>query len=252
MNLISELFDSLVSVLFPATCVVCQNPVESLGCGVVCRPCWQRVARLDGILCDRCGYAFASRNLPAGKVLCAACRRGYFHFDFARSCARLEDPLQAIIHQFKYGSHTSLARPLARLLHALWVQVYQDRVPDMIVPVPLHRARQRERGFNQAWLLARHLSRWTRVPLMDRVLVRFRSTPAQAGLSRKQRRRNIQGAFRVADRSAIRDRAVLLVDDVFTTGATLNECARMLRKQGADRVDVLTIARVVAWSIPPM
>ena len=87
---------------------------------------------------------------------------------------------------------------------------------------------------------------------MDRVLVRHRSTAAQAGLSRKQRRRNIQGAFRVADRAAIRGRALLLVDDVFTTGATLNECARILRKQGAHRVDVVTIARVVAWSIQPV
>ena len=246
------LFDSLVSVLFPATCVVCQCPVEALGCGVVCRPCWQRVGQLDGFLCDLCGYAFASRNLPAGTMLCAACRRGFFSFDFARSYGRLEDPLQEIIHQFKYGSHPSLARPLARLLHALWVQDCRDLAPDMILPVPLHKARQRERGFNQAWLLARHLSRWTQVPLLDRVLVRHRSTTAQAGLSRKQRRRNIQGAFRVADRAAIRGRAVLLVDDVFTTGATLNECARILRKQGAHRVDVVTIARVVAWSIQPV
>lgn len=230
--------------------MVCQNSVETLGCGVVCRPCWQRIARLDGILCDLCGYAFASRNLPPQKVLCAACRRGYFHFDFARSYGRLEDPLQTIIHQFKYGSHPSLARPLARLIHTLWVQGYRDRIPDMIVPVPLHKARQRKRGFNQAWLLARHLSRWTQVPLADRVLVRHRSTAVQAGLSRGQRRRNIRGAFRVADREAVRKRAVLLVDDVFTTGATLNECARMLGKQGAHRVDVLTIARVAAWSVP--
>ena len=204
---------------------------------------------MDGILCDQCGCAFASRNLPVEKALCAACRRGYFHFDFARSYGRLEDPLQAIIHQFKYGSHSSLARPLARLIHTLWVQDYQGRAPDMIVPVPLYKARQRERGFNQALLLARHLSRWTQVPLMDRVLVRHRPTAVQAGLSRGQRRRNIQGAFRVVDRAAIRKRAVLLVDDVFTTGATLNECARMLRKQGAHRVDVLTVARVVAWSV---
>lgn len=229
--------------------MVCQSFVETLGCGVVCRPCWQRIARLDGILCDLCGYSFASRNLPAEEVLCAACRRGDFHFDFARSYGRLEDPLQSIIHQFKYGSHPSLARPLARLIHALWVQSFQDRAPDMIVPVPLHKARQRERGFNQAWLLARHLSRWTQVPLMDRVLVRFRSTAVQAGLSRGQRRRNIRGAFKVPDRAAVRKRAVLLVDDVFTTGATLNECARMLRKQGAHRVDVVTVARVVAWSV---
>ena len=250
MNPVSKLVDSLVSVLFPATCVVCQSPVETLGCGVVCRSCWQRVTRLDGILCDLCGYAFASRNLPDERVLCAACRRGYFHFDFARSYGRLEDPLQSIIHQFKYGSHPSLARPLARLLQALWAQGCRDRAPDLIVPVPLHKARRRERGFNQARLLARHLSRWTQVPLMERVLVRVRPTDAQAGLSRKQRRRNVQGAFRVVDRAAVRERAVLLVDDVFTTGATLNECARMLRKQGAHRVDVLTLARVVAWSIP--
>ena len=230
--------------------MVCQNAVETLGCGVVCRPCWQHVARLDGILCDLCGYAFASGNLPAEQALCAACRRGDFHFDFARSYGGLEDPLQAIIHQFKYGSHPSLARPLARLIHTLWVQGCRDRAPDMIVPVPLHKTRRKERGFNQALLLARHLSRWTQVPLMERVLVRHRSTAAQAGLSRGQRRRNIRGAFRVEDRAAVRKRAVLLVDDVFTTGATLNECARMLRKQGAHRVDVLTIARVVAWSVP--
>ena len=232
--------------------MVCQSSVESLGCGVVCRPCWQRIARLDGTLCDLCGYAFASGNLPAGKVLCAACRRGYFHFDFARSYGRLEDPLQAIIHRFKYGSHPSLARPLARLIHTLWVPGFRDRAPDMIVPVPLHKARRKERGFNQAWLLARHLSRRTQVPLMDRVLVRHRSTAVQAGLSRGQRLRNIRGAFGVADPTAVRKRAVLLVDDVFTTGATLNECARMLRKQGAHRVDVLTVARVVAWSVPPV
>ena len=142
------LFDSLVSVLFPATCVVCQCPVEALGCGVVCRPCWQRVGQLDGFLCDLCGYAFASRNLPAGTMLCAACRRGFFSFDSPDPTARLEDPLQEIIHQFKYGSHPSLARPLARLLHALWVQDCRDLAPDMILPVPLHKARQRERGFN--------------------------------------------------------------------------------------------------------
>ena len=223
--------------------------METLGCGVVCEPCWDRISPLDGVLCDRCGYHFASGSLPPGKILCAVCRRGFFNFDFARSYGALNDPLQEIIHQFKYCSHRSLALPLARRLYGLWGHGFRDRPLDMMIPVPLHKSRQRERGFNQALLLARHLSRWTGIPLGDRLLVRHRSTPAQAGLSRKQRRRNISGAFRVVDREPIHRKSILLVDDVFTTGATLNECARILRKQGAHGVDVVTIARVVASSV---
>ena len=124
-------------------------------------PCWDRISPLDGVLCDRCGYRFASRSLPPGKILCAVCRKGLFDFDFARSCGALEDPLQEIIHQFKYCSHRSLALPLARLLYELWRHGFRDRVLDMMIPVPLHKSRQRERGFNQALLLTRYLSRWT-------------------------------------------------------------------------------------------
>ncbi len=223
--------------------------METLRCGVVCEPCWGRVSPLDGVLCDRCGYLFASRSLPPGEILCAVCRRGFFDFDFARSYGALVDPLQEIIHQFKYCSHRSLALPLARRLYGLWGHGFRERAPDMIIPVPLHKSRRRERSFNQALLLTRYLSRWTGIPLKDKLLIRHRPTPTQAGLSRKQRRRNVSGAFRVVDRTAVNKRSILLVDDVFTTGATMNECARILRKQGAHRIDVMTVARVVASSV---
>jgi ComF family protein len=138
-----------------------------------------------------------------------------------------------------------LAKPLAHLLLSVYQSNPQELSADLIIPVPLHRSRERERGFNQAFELSRQFSRLTRIPLPTRLLVRTRPTKVQAGLSRRERRINLRGAFEVSRSRVLEDKTVLLIDDVFTTGATLNECAKILKENGALRINVLTLARVI-------
>ena len=153
--------------------------------------------------------------------------------------------VKEIIHQLKYGCHRSLARPLAAR-HASAYDTHRHRLQaDCLIPVPLHPARKRERGFNQSGEIARHFSRIVGVPLAQHWLLRTRPTEVQAGLTRRERRRNVSGAFEISKTAEIRGRAVLVIDDVFTTGATLNECARILRQSGTARIAVPTVARAI-------
>lgn len=198
-----------------------------------------------GLVCTRCGYGFPSTNIQSATPLCGGCRRSLFLFDFARAYSPFEDPLKEIIHQFKYRSHASLAKPLAGLLLSVYQANLKELSADLIIPVPLHKSRERERGFNQAFELARQFSRVARIPLPTELLVRTRPTKVQAGLSRRERRINLKGAFEVSRSGMIKDKTLLLIDDVFTTGATLNECAKILKEHGARRINVLTLARVI-------
>ena len=237
--------NSLVSVFFPATCVLCKTIVEDLSQALVCRKCWNQVVPFQGEVCSRCGYAFASLNLQVLSPLCGSCRRDYFQFDFARSYSNFQDPLKEIIHQFKYRAHPSLARPLAGLLFSVYRSHLQEFSSDVVAPVPLHKSRERERGFNQSLLLARTFSHLADLPLRPCLLARRRATQIQAGLSRRARRLNLAGAFSLLQKGEVTGKSILLIDDVFTTGATVNECARLLKGNGAQRVNVLTLARVI-------
>ena len=145
------------------------------------------------------------------------------------------DTLREIIHHLKYSDRVSLAYPLGNILkQCLEREAFSGR---LIIPVPLHRSRERQRGFNQAELIASRLGR----PVAARVLRRRKNTPSQTGLSRNERKRNLAGAFEVRDRIS---GTVIVVDDVYTTGSTMNEIARTLKRAGADRVEILTVARV--------
>lgn len=239
------ILDSLASVLFPATCVLCGTVVDDRALALVCQKCWSRVTPFQGEICVRCGYGFLSSNLQIPVPLCGGCRRDYFHFDFARSYADFQDPLKEIIHQLKYRAHPSLAKPLARLLFSVYQSHLKELASDVVVPIPLHKQRERERGFNQSELLAKHFSRLASIPIQSNLLLRNRATQVQAGLSRRARRLNVSGAFSLSQKSEVVGRIILLMDDVFTTGTTLNECARLLKVNGAPRVNVLTLARVI-------
>ena len=195
--------------------------------------CWSQLALVEPPFCPQCGDP-----APAIEGLCGICRKGDHAFDLARSAFLFTGPLREIIHHLKYSDRVSLAKPLGKLLkHCL------DREPftgGLLIPVPLHRSRQRVRGFNQAELLAKHLGR----PVTTRLLRRRKNTPSQTGLTRNQRKQNLAAAFEV--RSRIRG-TVIVVDDVFTTGSTMNEIARTLKRAGAERVEVLTVARVANY-----
>jgi ComF family protein len=175
---------------------------------------------------------------PSIEALCGACRLQEHAFDFARSALIFNDPFREVIHHLKYSDRVSLARPLGRLLcECLEREAFQGHV---VIPVPLHRKRERRRGFNQARLIAESLTQLNRT-IDTGILHRKKNTPSQTGLSRSQRTLNLAGAFEVRGRVP---ECVIVVDDVYTTGSTLHEVAKTLKRHGAIRVEVLTVARV--------
>jgi len=191
------------------------------------------------------GPTTAAPTLAEGGALCAACRRRPPSFAYARAALRYEDVAREALHAFKFGGHRALAGPLGDAL----VEAVEGRLPggapDLLVPVPLHPRRERERGFNQSRLLARRLGRAWGCPVRDDVLVRAVATPSQTSLDGAARRANVRRAFRLRRPELVAGRHVVLVDDILTTGATLSECARCLEVAAPRIVGVLAVARVV-------
>jgi len=229
-----------LDLVFPALCPVCQATLAARRRDPLCGGCWDAIRRLGPPACERCGLPFAA---PAAAGLCGACARERPAWDWARAAAEFEGATRDALHAFKCHGRRALARPLAALLLEQWGPALAAAALDALVPVPLGRARERERGFNQAALVAERLAAALGVPARPRWLVRTRATTSQTDLGAAERRANVRGAF-AAD-TAVAGRHVALVDDVLTTGATAAECARMLKAAGAARVGVLTVARVL-------
>jgi ComF family protein len=224
--------DSILNILFPVSCVICGSAVQERKWGAACPRCWSNLTPVPRPICPQCGDP-----APAIEGLCGLCRTGEHAFDFARSAVLFTDTLREIMHHLKYSDRVSLARPLGDLLkECLSAETF---VGSVVVPVPLHRSRVRIRGYNQAELIASRLER----PLACDLLRRRKNTPSQTGLSRSQRKLNLAGAFEVRRRLS---GAVIVVDDVYTTGSTMNEIAKTLKRAGAERVEVLTVARVAS------
>ena len=233
--------DSVLSVLLASSCAACAQLLEHPTLGPVCEHCWRSILPLTPPLCDRCGDPLpACRTISVPLALCPRCRRGRGHVDRARAIGGYDGSLRAIVHALKYEGRRSLARPLAAMMSARGADMLAGAC--WVVPVPLHPSRRRERGFNQAADLARHLG----AP-MRQVLRRHRATSTQTGLPAGQRHRNVRGAFALTGRrEGLADSVVVLVDDVSTTGATLEACARVLKEAaGVREVRALTAARVV-------
>jgi len=205
----------------------------------VCARCWQSILPLTPPLCDRCGDPLPSwRTISASSNSCPRCRRGRRFVDRARAIGDYDGALRAIVHALKYEGRRSLARPLGALMRLRGADLLDGAA--CAIPVPLHRSRRRQRGFNQAADLASSLG----LPVVD-ALQRVRATPTQTGLPSAQRHRNMRDAF-APTRAAqpLIGAVVVLVDDVRTTGATLDACARALKAAGIAQVRALTAARV--------
>ena len=210
----------------------------------VCAGCLQQVEPLAAeYFCVQCRTPFQNRFPLDAEGRCALCRLGLRSFDAAYCFGAYEGVLRELIHVYKYGKVRTLARPLGELLSRA---LARDERYDVVTPVPLHWRRRWQRGFNQSEALAREISRRSGIPFAG-TLRRVRSTSAQAGLSNTARRRNVAAAFatsRTLRAGALRGRRVLLVDDVMTTGSTAAACSQVLKSAGADRVTLLTVARV--------
>ena len=239
-----------LGVLMPDDCRVCERPREDASRIPVCAGCLDSFFRIQEPLCTVCGRPMLpGAHLSGGGPLCALCRRGVYAFDLARSYAAYDPPLMRAVTLLKHEA----IRPLARWFGLRLAEVMRSAMvgfsPDLVVPVPLHPERQRERGFNQAELLAGVVSRELGMPMDRKALERRKPRPPKLRLSRHERWAVVRGAYAAAPGRRIDNRRVLLVDDVFTTGATLDACARALRSAGAVQVAALTVARVVdAWA----
>ena len=242
-GLSSQIYEAALALVYPQACAVCGDSVESRHDGVVCGRCWQSTPLFHEAtgLCWKCG-ALSQVSVKEDRrdsVRCGRCDDDMF--DAARACGGYEGALRASILELKRAP--DIARRLALLLHEVQMRVPLNAA-DLIVPVPLHADRERERGFNQAVVIALELARLSRLPLDEHSVVRRLHTERhRAGMDAKARRQSVAGAFVVRHRELIAGKRVLLVDDVFTTGATVSACAEVLKSAGAEKVFVLTVAR---------
>ena len=240
---IDHAFDAALALVYPQACAVCGANVESRRDGVVCDACWKTTSMFSesDLLCWKCGALSIAQVGEAKRkqVRCGRCADDAY--TFARACGSYDGALRASILQLKRQPHVP-----ARLVS--FIHEMQRREPlnraEVIVPVPLHESRERERGFNQAEIIARELARVTKLPLDEHSVVRRVQTERhRAGMDAKARRNSVSNAFAVRHDDLIAGKRVLLIDDVFTTGATVSACAETLNEAGAEEVFVLTVAR---------
>ena len=230
-------------LFFPRECVHCGVLLDYRNRDYLCGGCRDLLETVVGPLCERCGEPL--EITATGPVTCPVCRKNPPAFRRARSALYFSGPGESLVRAYKYSAHPYLSEAALRLLQDGGERWYAWRDYDLVVPVPLHPRKARERGFDQSAILASGLSRKTGIPLGKRALSRVRYTETQTRLKRPERRENIGGAFSAPAPDRVRGASILLVDDVYTTGATVNECAATLMKAGAENVDVLTLARAV-------
>ena len=236
---IPRIVDAATSLFYPATCVVCSANVERSQ--YLCGDCRERAPRIVPPFCAKCSEPFSGAITQTFR--CANCEHRTLHFDCAVAAYRSRGLVRKVLHQFKYGKQRHLRYPIAKWLgESLHDPRLRGRHFDVIVSVPLHPTRERERGFNQAALIAELLAPSAAVPMRP-VLERVRYTTTQTAYDRAERMENLRDAFRLRKKQDVRGLHVLLIDDVLTTGSTLSECARVLRRAGAVSVHAATAAR---------
>ncbi len=241
MRWLAPWLEAAGGLLYPPACVVCQRTVPAGE--YLCGPCAEKMPTIREPACRVCSQAFA--GVMPGPFTCAECEERRFAFECNVSARRLAGLTRDLVHRFKYGDEHYLRRPLGHwLAEALACDLRLSGGPPVsaLVPVPLHPRRRRERGFDQAEALCRVVAKRTRLPVWN-ALRRVRYTETQTRLARSERLENLRGAFAPGKRRPVGGAHLILVDDVFTTGATVDECARVLRRAGAASVRVLTVAR---------
>jgi ComF family protein len=241
---------ALLDLVFPPFCPVCQRRLGEGRRDPLCGVCWDGLERIAPPCCRVCGLPFARlpdlEGPPAPRAgVCGRCRRRPPAFTYARAAVRYGEVAREAVHALKFGGRRALAAPLGDLIAEMGTGGLPAGTPDLLAPVPLHPRRERERGFNQALLLARRVGQVWGVPVCADILARTLATRPQTELNAETRWANVRGAFSLRRPTLVAARHVVLVDDVMTTGATLTACARCLAAGGAFTVGVLTVARAI-------
>ena len=237
-HLLQETLKTAIVFLYPAKCRGCEAFLEVTSIPYICTNCWQDIQFVEPPWCDICGT-------PEVSGLCDECATNPPRYGKLRSIAFYQTTLQHAIHLFKFEKKKAFAQHLIRMINAHLPTDCCVADYDFILPVPIHKKRLRERGFNQATLLAKGVAQAESVPILTDILIRHRHTVAQSRLDREARQQNIIGAFEVSKPDVIRDKRILIIDDVFTTGATIREAVNELWKADPAEIDVLTLARTL-------
>ena len=240
-------FGLVVDVALPQLCASCREPVGDAG---VCAACWAKLSFIAPPYCERLGIPFTYDPGPGILSMQAIADPPAYHR--ARAAVRYDDVARSLVHAFKYGDRLDLAPTMGRWMATAGKPLLGEA--DALVPVPLHWRRHWARRFNQSALLSEIVAKASGVPVAYRALKRVKATPQQVGLSQSARAQNVQGAFRVPaeGKAEVTGRRLILVDDVLTSGATMDACARALLRAGAAQVDALVFARVVAGARNPI
>jgi ComF family protein len=242
--MLRRLLAPILDLLFPPICHLCREYLPGAGTVQLCPECLGKAPPLLSPKCSCCGHPFES---PVGADhLCGLCITEPPPFSSARAALLFEGSTRELIHQFKYGKRVLLRRPLGLLAASYLDDCAGEFRAELIVPVPLHGKRLRQRGFNQAILLGEIFSHRWGVPLSRNNLRRIRWTEPQVNLGAAERAANVKGAFALHKAGEISGRRIFLVDDVYTTGSTVKECCRVLQKGGAAEITVLTVARGIS------
>jgi len=241
--------EGLLNLIFPLDCKICERPIRESKGYSICGKCFKTIELIDKPHCVKCGKPFLiSTDLfkRDREILCSDCKRRKYSFEFARSVGIYLGVLKECIHLFKYYGEEKLTEPLGELLidYLAKNQEFEKKV-DLIIPVPLHKNDLKRRGFNQSVLLGRVIGNYFSIPLKEEVLIKKKLTPSQVNLSKKEREKNILRAFSIERTEEIKDKNILILDDIFTTGSTVEECAKELMKAHANNIFVLTLARSV-------
>ena len=243
--------EAFASIVFPAPCRICARMLDTGSRIPFCHSCVASLTQtLEKPLCEQCGRPVVS-SAESTPSRCHLCRLGTYAFDLARSFGPYSSPMSRAILMLKYGEVSPLGAWFAGHLAALAKADPAAFAADVLVPVPLDSARLRERGYNQAELIARPLARMLGIPFRSYLLVRTRPRPEKLRLTRRERWETVRGAYATHKTAQVDKLRVLLVDDVFTTGATLDACSRALRGAGASRVAGLTVARALPQLVTP-
>ncbi len=238
-----ELLNDVGDIIFPPQCVACTEIIKQSSEGLFCPSCLSKISFITGSLCPICGLPFL--DSPADNHICGDCLQNQPYYAKARAVANFESIIMDAIHKFKYGRNISAGSALGSFMAGFSFPDFDFSEYSLLIPVPLHIKRLRERGFNQSLLLAKEMEKKYKLPVNFSLLKRCNFTLTQTGLNKAEREKNIKGAFVVKDKKKIAGKNIILIDDVYTTGATINECAKVLLKAGAQKVAAITLSRVI-------
>lgn len=241
--MLGDILGNLIDIIYPRTCVVCAKSLKNTRHidKLVCAHCWSSIKKNRPPFCRSCGRHLEKKSL--NKHICPACIRKRLDFDRAYSCCAYEGVVKELIREFKYKGKDYLGQTLSRLMIE-FITEFQLPIQDldMIIPVPLHAAKFREREFNQAHILSRHIAERFDKAIVDDQLMRHRQTRTQTELQDQERFLNVKDSFSVKEDNNLKGKNILLIDDVLTTAATSSEAAGALKRAGANIVFVLTLA----------